>query len=79
MSGGVDSTVVASLINLSIGKKLFCIYINNGLMRKNETIEVSKMFKENFKINLIVKDASNLFLSRLKGIIDPEKKKKYYR
>ena len=76
LSGGVDSTVVASLINLSIGKKLFCIYINNGLMRKNETIEVSKMFKENFKINLIVKDASNLFLSRLKGIIDPEKKRK---
>ena len=76
LSGGVDSTVVASLINLAIGKQLFCIYIDNGLMRKNETAEVSKRFRENFKINLIVRDASRLFLSRLKGVVDPEKKRK---
>lgn len=74
MSGGVDSAVAAYLINKAIGKNLICVHIDNGLMRKNESREIVKYFSK--KLNLKFIDASELFLNRLKGVIDPEKKRK---
>ena len=76
LSGGVDSSVVAKLLSNAIGKKLTCIFVNTGLLRKNEEKQVVNTFKKKFKINLIYVNAENLFLSKLKNISDPEKKKK---
>ncbi len=76
LSGGVDSSVVAQLLNKAIGKKLFCIFVNTGLLRKNEEIQVVKTFKKKLKINLIYVNAENEFLKKLKNISDPEKKRK---
>ena len=76
LSGGVDSSVVAKLIHNAIGKQLTCIFVNTGLLRKNEEIQVVKTFKNKFKINLIYVDAKRLFLKKLKNISDPEKKRK---
>ena len=76
LSGGVDSSVTAILINRAIGNQLTCIFVNNGLMRKNESEEVLKLYKEHYKLNLIEANEKNLFLSHLKGINDPEKKRK---
>lgn len=75
LSGGVDSSVTAMLLNKAIGKKLVCVFINNGLLRLNEAQEVKSSFK---KLNLNLKhiDASELFLRRLKGVADPERKRK---
>ncbi|HYW34720.1 MAG TPA: glutamine-hydrolyzing GMP synthase [Balneolaceae bacterium] len=76
LSGGVDSTVVATLIHQAIGDQLQCIFVDNGLLRKNEFDQVLDLCDD--KLNLPVKgvDASDLFLSRLKGVFDPEKKRK---
>jgi GMP synthase (glutamine-hydrolysing) len=75
ISGGVDSTVTAVLINKAIGKRLHAIYIDNGLMRKDETKKVKKQYdKLNLSVNYV--NASNLFLEKLKGITDPEEKRK---
>ena len=79
LSGGVDSSVVAQLLNKAIGKKLYCIFVNTGLLRKNEEIQVVKTFKKKLKINLIYVDAEKEFLRNLKNVSDPEKKKKNYR
>ena len=76
LSGGVDSTVVAFLIKKAIGKKLQCVFINNGLLRKKEENELLKNFKRNFKSNLKYIDASRIFLTKLKNITDPEAKRK---
>ena len=76
LSGGVDSSVTAILINKAIGNQLTCIYVNNGLMRKNESEEVLKLYRDHYKLNLIEANEKNLFLSNLKGIKDPEKKRK---
>ena len=76
LSGGVDSSVVAKLIHNAIGNQLTCIFVNTGLLRKNEEIQVLKTFKKKFKINLIYVDAKKLFLNKLKNIKDPEKKRK---
>ena len=76
LSGGVDSTVVAFLIKKAIGKKLQCVFINNGLLRKKEENEVLNNFKRNFKSNLKYIDASGIFLTKLKNISDPEAKRK---
>ncbi len=76
LSGGVDSSVVAQLLNKAIGKKLYCIFVNTGLLRKNEEIQVVKTFKKKLKINLIYVNAENEFLKKLKNISDPEKKRK---
>ncbi len=76
LSGGVDSSVVAVLINKAIGKNLYCIFVDNGLLRKNETHNVEKMFRDNFDINLKVVDAKKQFLEKLKGVTDPEQKRK---
>ncbi len=76
LSGGVDSTVAAVLIHEAIGDQLECIFINNGLLRLNEAEKVQETFRENFKIKLHYVDASKRFLTGLKGISDPEAKRK---
>ncbi len=75
VSGGVDSTVVAAIINKAIGKQLTCIFVDHGMLRKNEAAQVKQMFK-GFGINLKAIDASEMFLNKLKGVSDPEKKRK---
>ena len=76
LSGGVDSSVVAYLLHKAIGKNLYCIFVDNGLLRKNESQEVTKYYKQKFKNNFIRIDSSNLFLKKLKNISDPEDKRK---
>ncbi len=76
LSGGVDSSVVAQLLNKAIGKKLYCIFVNTGLLRKNEETQVVKTFKRKLKINLIYVNAEKEFIRKLKNISDPEKKRK---
>jgi len=76
LSGGVDSSVVAKLLSNGIGKNLTCIFVNTGMLRKNEEIQVVNTFKKRFKINLIYVNAEKQFLSKLKNISDPEKKRK---
>jgi len=76
LSGGVDSTVAAVLVHEAIGDNLTCIHIDNGLMRKNESQNVVKFFQENLHLKLRFVDASNLFVQRLKGIQEPETKRK---
>jgi len=76
LSGGVDSSVVAQLLNKAIGKKLYCIFVNTGLLRKNEETQVVETFKRRLKINLIYVNAEKEFLSKLKNVSDPEKKRK---
>ena len=76
LSGGVDSSVAAVLIHQAIGKRLHCIFVDNGLLRKNEVVSVQKTFKAHFKMNLLVVDAQRRFLNRLKNVTDPEQKRK---
>lgn len=76
ISGGIDSTVVSVLLNKAIGKKLHCIFVDNGLLRQNEGKEVVHYLTEHFDLNLRYVDASKLFLTRLKGVVDPEEKRK---
>jgi GMP synthase (glutamine-hydrolysing) len=76
LSGGVDSSVVAQLLNKAIGKKLYCIFVNTGLLRKNEEVQVVKTFKKRLKMNLIYVNAEKEFLKKLHNVSDPEKKRK---
>ncbi len=76
LSGGVDSSVAAILLQKAIGDKLFCIHIDNGVMRRNESEKVVKMFRDEYKIQLDVVDGTELFLERLSGVSDPEQKRK---
>jgi GMP synthase (glutamine-hydrolysing) len=76
LSGGVDSSVAAVLLHNAIGDQLHCIHINNGLMRKNESETVVKLFRERFKMQLTYVDATDRFLGALAGVTDPEKKRK---
>ena len=76
LSGGVDSSVVAQLLNKAIGKKLYCIFVNTGLLRKDEETQVVQTFKKRLKMNLIYVNAENEFLGKLKNVYDPEKKRK---
>jgi GMP synthase (glutamine-hydrolysing) len=76
LSGGVDSSVAALLVHEAIGEQLTCVHIDTGMMRKNESEDFVKMFRENYNINVIHIDASEKFLSRLEGVFDPEKKRK---
>ena len=75
VSGGVDSTVSAELIHRAIGKNLHCVFVNNGLLRKGEYEEVCNFF-ERYNFNFFPIDSTKLFLSRLKGVIDPEEKRR---
>ena len=76
LSGGVDSSVVAALINKAIGKKLTCIFVNNGLLRKDEEKEVLRDFKRYTNAKIVYINAKKYFLDKLKGEEDPEKKRK---
>ena len=76
LSGGIDSSVVAHLLNKAIGKKLYCIFVNTGLLRKNEEKQVVSTFKKRLKINLTYVNAEKEFIKKLKNITDPEKKRK---
>lgn len=76
LSGGVDSSVVASILFLAIGQNLTCIHVNHGLLRQNESEQVINVFKNNMGVNLIYVDAEKRFLKRLENINDPEEKRK---
>ncbi len=76
VSGGVDSSVVATLLYRAIGENLIPVFVDTGLLRKGERETVEAMFRENLKVPLIVADAKELFLGQLKGVTDPEKKRK---
>ena len=76
LSGGVDSSVVAALLIKAIGKQLVCVHVNHGLMRKDESENVIKIFKGELDANLIYVDATDRFLDLLAGVSDPEKKRK---
>ena len=76
LSGGVDSSVAAALLHKAIGKQLTCVFVDNGLLRKGEREYVEKLYAKHFHIDLRVVDASKLFLRRLKGVSEPEQKRK---
>jgi GMP synthase (glutamine-hydrolysing) len=76
LSGGVDSSVVAALVHKAIGDNLYCVFVNNGVLRKDEANEVLKAFQDKLHVNLIYVDASEMFLNALKGVKDPERKRK---
>ena len=76
LSGGVDSSVTAALLHKAIGKKLVCVFVDNGLLRKGEADEVMNTFKENMNLNVIKSDSEEIFLRHLEGIEDPEQKRK---
>ena len=76
LSGGVDSSVVAQLLSKAIKKNLTCIFVNNGLLRKNEEVQVINTFKKKLKINLIYVNAEKEFVKKLTNVSDPEKKRK---
>ncbi len=76
LSGGVDSSVTAALLHHAIGNKLVCVFVDNGLLRKGEAEEVMETFKENMNLNVIKSDSEEIFLRHLKGIDDPEQKRK---
>lgn len=76
LSGGVDSTVAATLVHQAIGPKLTCVFVNNGLLRKGEVEQVLKVYHEHLKLNVRYVDAEKRFLTALKGVTDPERKRK---
>src|SRR5215207_7529550 len=76
LSGGVDSSVTAALLHKAIGDQLVCIFVDNGLLRKNERDLVETTFRQHFKIDLVTSDASEQFLRELAGVTDPQQKRK---
>jgi GMP synthase (glutamine-hydrolysing) len=76
LSGGVDSSVAALLVHRAIGDRLTCIFVDHGLLRKDERQQVETMFRSHYDMNLVVEDASELFLGDLEGVTDPEAKRK---
>ncbi|OIO39155.1 MAG: glutamine-hydrolyzing GMP synthase [Candidatus Omnitrophica bacterium CG1_02_46_14] len=76
LSGGVDSSVAAGLLSKAIGKQLVCIFVNNGLLRKNEEIEIRRAFRGKFNLDFRVVNSAKIFLTKLKGVTDPEQKRK---
>ncbi len=79
VSGGVDSSVLAALLHRAIGDQLACVFINNGLLRKNEAVQVQKTFREDLGIRLTYADATGQFLKRLRGVASPERKRQHHR
>jgi GMP synthase (glutamine-hydrolysing) len=75
LSGGVDSAVVATLIHRAIGDQLTCIFVNTGLLRREEAERINNTFQKNMRMNLVYVDASERFLTRLSGVVDPEDKR----
>ena len=76
LSGGVDSSVAALLLHKAVGKNLTCIFVDHGLLRKDEGKEVERLFRGQYDINLVAVDASERFLTKLAGVTDPERKRK---
>jgi GMP synthase (glutamine-hydrolysing) len=76
LSGGVDSSVAALLVHRAIGERLTCVFVDHGLMRKNEGEQVITAFRDHFKVPLVAVDASDRFLAKLRGVSDPERKRK---
>ncbi|MFQ5538549.1 MAG: glutamine-hydrolyzing GMP synthase [Gemmatimonadota bacterium] len=76
LSGGVDSSVAAVLVHRAIGERLTCIFVDHGLLRKNEREQVERMFGRHLGLRLVVEDARELFLTRLDGVTDPEEKRR---
>ena len=76
LSGGVDSSVVAALLIKAIGKQLVCVHVNHGLMRKGESEQVIEVFRNGLDANLIYVDATERYLEKLKGVTEPEAKRK---
>ncbi|GAB6171072.1 glutamine-hydrolyzing GMP synthase [Paradesulfitobacterium aromaticivorans] len=76
LSGGVDSSVAAALVHRAVGDKLTCVFVDHGFMRKDEAIQVKKIFTEQFHLNLVFVDASERFLGKMVGMSDPEMKRK---
>ncbi|MCP4298042.1 MAG: glutamine-hydrolyzing GMP synthase, partial [Proteobacteria bacterium] len=76
LSGGVDSSVVAALLHKAIGDQLVCVFVDNGVLRKNEAKIVIDLFRTHLHVNLVHVDAGEMFLERLKGVTDPERKRK---
>jgi len=76
LSGGVDSSVTAALLHKAIGKKLTCVFVDNGLLRKDESDQVIQTFKENMNLNVIKSDSKDVFIRHLKNVEDPEQKRK---
>jgi len=75
LSGGVDSSVAAVLVHRAIGDRLTCIFVDHGLMRKHEREQVERMFRSHYDMNLVVEEVQELFLGRLEGVTDPERKR----
>ncbi len=76
LSGGVDSSVLAKLLHLAVGDQLVCVFVDNGLLRQNEGDQVMEMFAQNMGVRVIRVDAEEIFFSKLRGIVDPEEKRK---
>src|SRR6201994_410135 len=76
LSGGVDSSVAAVLVERAIGERLTCVFVNNGVLRKNEFLQVQQNMRDRLGLRLVAVDASHRFLSRLAGVVDPEQKRK---
>src|ERR1700750_2167366 len=76
LSGGVDSSVAALLVHKAVGDQLTCVYVDHGMMRKNESEQVVAAFRDHYKVPLVAVDAEDRFLSRLKGVTEPEQKRK---
>lgn len=76
LSGGVDSSAVAALVHQAVGRQLYCIFVNHGFLRKEEPERVQRTFSKHFKMNLIYVDASKRFLAKLKGVTNPEEKRR---
>ena len=76
LSGGVDSSVAAVLIHEAIGAQLHCVFVDTGLLREGEAEEVVRVFREHYKIPLVSRNAANLFIQKLRGVSDPERKRK---
>jgi GMP synthase (glutamine-hydrolysing) len=76
LSGGVDSAVTALLVHRAIGDRLTCVFVDNGLLRKDEAVQVRKRFAERLRLKVVFADASRRFLAKLKGVSDPERKRK---
>jgi len=76
LSGGVDSSVAATLVHKAVGDQLTCIFVNNGLLRREESDRVLRTFEKYMKVNFLYEDATDAFLTALKGVVDPERKRK---
>jgi GMP synthase (glutamine-hydrolysing) len=76
LSGGVDSSVAAVLVHKAIGSQLTCVFVNNGVLRKNEFTSVQKNLRDKLGLNIVAVDASERFLAQLAGVTDPETKRK---